>query len=85
MDQNTETPEQRLYRQHRESVAKYQANNKDKITKTRQAREQRIKDDPERYKLVQEKRRRYYQEVAKKRLGKVAVAEPEPEQKEESI
>jgi hypothetical protein len=65
---NTETKEQRLYRQHRESVAKYQETHKEQITKSRQAREQRIKDDPERYKQLQEKRKQYYQNVVKPRL-----------------
>ena len=69
MEQNTETKEQRLYRQHRESVAKYQSANKEKITKARQAREQRIKDDPERYKALQEKRKEYYQRVVKPKLS----------------
>jgi hypothetical protein len=66
--QSKETKEERLYRQHRESVAKYQANNKDKITKSRQDREQRIKDDPEKYKQLQEKRKQYYKNVVKPKL-----------------
>ncbi len=79
MEENLqETKEQRLYRQHRESVAKYQEKNKEQITKTRQARELRIKDDPERYKQLQEKRKQYYQNVVKPRLeNKTTNSNPE--------
>ena len=77
----TETPAERMYRKHLKNVSKYQKNNRDTLGKKQKDYLTKIKEDPEKYKALQEKRHDYY--IKNKKPKPVVLVFQEDEEKEE--
>jgi|TARA_R110001632_G_scaffold154191_2_gene272277 hypothetical protein len=67
MDLPTESPAERMYKQHQANCKKYQQKNKEKMSAKQKKYIEGLKGDPEKYKTFLEKRRNYYKDVLKPR------------------
>ena len=71
---NEETPAERMYKKHLRNVSKYQKNNKDKIGKKQKEHLERIKEEPERYKALQQRRHEYYLKTKAAAIATACIA-----------
>lgn len=71
MEQEKElSPAERLYKNHLLNVAKYQKNNVEKCREKCRKYNDSIKNDPEKYQQLLQKKREYYNNITKPKLQK---------------
>ena len=69
------SPAEKFYLSHKQSMKKYQQNNKEKLKQKTKEYLEKINSDPEKRKLYLEKKREYYYKVTKPKLDQIKLQE----------